>query len=211
MRRQGSARWVALLGVLLFWSGVFGAGALVDGYSAREDYISSLASRGSPLALMGIGALLASAVAHMATARAALSAWRARWCAAFILAAGVVTVVIALFRASCPGGPAGCGVTGTVATDWVDLVHGLSVGVYELFTLAAMLALAVGGLRRKAVWPRWLSLVSLGFAVGSVILIGQTEGEHLGMWQRLWIANNLAWLLVVAWVSTLRMPAAEHE
>lgn len=211
MRRRGSARWVAVLGVLLFWSGVFSAGALVDGYSAREDYISSLASRGSPVALIGIGALLASAVAHGAVAGTVLSAWHARWCAAFVLTAGVASVVLALFRSSCPGGPAGCGVPGTVAGDWVDLVHALSVGVYQLFTVAAMLALAVGGLRRTAVRPRWLSLGSLGFAVGSVMLIGQTEGEHLGMWQRLWLANNLVWLLVVAWVSTLRRPAAGHE
>ncbi len=208
---QFSARWVAVLGVLLFWSGVFGAGALADGYSARDDYISSLAGRGSPWAPIVIGALLASAVAHLATAGAALSAWSARFTAAFIFAAGVATMVVALFRASCPGGPAGCGVTDTVASDWVDLVHGLSVGVYELFTLAAMLALAVGGLRRTVVWPRWLSLVSLGFAVGSVILIGQTEGEHIGLWQRLWLANNLAWLLVVAWVSTQPIRAVGHE
>jgi hypothetical protein len=31
------ARIVSVLGVLLFWVGVFGAGELVNGYSARED------------------------------------------------------------------------------------------------------------------------------------------------------------------------------
>jgi len=194
---------LATLGVLLFWAGVFGAGAWVDGYSAWQDYISSLASRGSPVAPIGVGAPLASAVAHLATGRAVSGAWHARWLAALVAAAGLAGVVVALFRISCPRGPAGCGTTDAVAGDWVDRVHGMGVGGYELFTLAAMLALAVGGFRRSAAWPRWLGLISLGFAVGSVVLIGQTDGEHLGLWQRLWLANNLAWLLVVAWASTL--------
>lgn len=202
-------RVTAVLGVLLFWVGVFGAGALVHGYSARDDYISSLASRGSPVAVLGICALLASAAAHLATSRAVWGAGRQPWCAFFIFAAAAATTSVAAFRASCPDGPAGCAHTDTAASDWVDVVHGVSVGGYELFTLTAMLTVAMGALRRPATAPRWLGLVSVALAIGSVLLLGQTSGDHVGMWQRLWIANNQSWLLVVAWVATMRGPAIE--
>lgn len=204
MTRLRSAGLVAILGVLLFWVGVFGAGALVDGYSAREDYISSLASRGSPVALLGISALLASAVAHIATSLALLIAWRSRVGASFVFAAGLATAAVAVFRASCPDGPAGCARGDDPAGDWIDAVHGASVGAYELFTLAAMLTLAIGALRRTAPWPRWLGPMSLVFASGSVLLIGQTNGDDVGMWQRIWLADNLTWLIVVARVATER-------
>jgi Protein of unknown function (DUF998) len=198
------ARVVTVLGVLLFWVGVFVAGGLVNGYSAREDYISSLASRGSPVAALGIAALLANTAAHLATARAVLTGWRARLCALFLVAAGVALTAVAVFRQSCPEGPPRCGLADTPPADWVDVVHGASVGVYQLFTLAAMLTLTVGALRRNSAPPRWLGWVSLAFAAGSVALISQTNGDHLGMWQRLWLANNLVWLLLVAWTATAR-------
>jgi hypothetical protein len=200
---------VAFLGVLLFWVGVFEAGALVSGYSARKDYISSLAGRGSQVAALGVGALLASAIAHLATSWAVLTAWRSRVCASFIFAAAVASTFVALFRQSCPDGPAGCARTDTSTDDWVDAVHRAGVSAYELFVLAAMLTLAVGVVRGTAAWPRWLGVVSLAFAAGSLILVGQTSGEHVGLWQRIWLANNLAWLLVVAGVATLRDPANE--
>jgi hypothetical protein len=197
--RSRGARVVSALGVLVFWAGVFVAGGLVNGYSAREDYISSLAGRGSPVAALGIGALLANAVAHLATAGAVLAGWGARLCAAFIGAAAVALMAVAVFRQSCPDGPSRCGLADSPAADWVDVVHGASVGVYQLFTLAAMLTLTIGALRRNSAPPRRLGWVSLAFAAGSVALIAQTDGDHLGMWQRLWLANNLAWLLLVAW------------
>jgi hypothetical protein len=204
MAKSRGTRIVSGLGVLLFWLGVFGAGGLVSGYSPREDYISSLASRGSPVAALGIGALLANAVTHLATARAILTAWGAGVCAACIGAAAVAMTVVAVFRQSCPQGPAGCGMANTPRGDWVDLVHGTSVGIYELFTLVAMVTLAVSALRRTRATPRWLGSVSIAFAAASVALIAQTNGDHIGMWQRLWLANNLAWLLLVAWTATAR-------
>ncbi len=88
----------------------------------------------------------------------------------------------------------------------MDIVHGASVGVYELFTLAAMLTLTVGALRSKSASPRWLGWVSVAFAAGSLALIAQTNGADIGMWQRLWLANNLAWLLLVAWTATAENP-----
>lgn len=203
------ARVIAVGGVLLFWLGVIVAGALVDGYSGREDYISSLAGRGSPVAALGIGALLASAVAHLATARAVFVAWRCRLGAACIGAAAVATTVVAVFRTSCSSGPEGCGLTDGQAGDWIDSVHAAGVVAYEAFILAAMLTMAVRGVRAALLPPpRRLGLANLIFAVMSVLLIVQTTGEHVGMWQRLWLANNLGWLLVVAWVAT-RQPLSE--
>jgi hypothetical protein len=85
-------------------------------------------------------------------------------------------------------------------------VHGIGVGAYELCTVLAMLVLVAGGLRRTAVWPRWLALLSLGLAVASVLLLARTGGEDLGTWQRLWLATNHLWLLVVVWTSAWPAP-----
>ncbi len=130
-------------------------------------------------------------------------------CATFLLGAAMSTVAVAAFRSSCPDGPAGCAVTETAGGDWIDAVHGAGVGAYELCTLAAMLTVAIGGLRGGAQWSRWLGAVSIVFAIGSVLLLGQADGDLPGSWQRLWVANNLAWLLVVAWVATVRDPVAK--
>jgi len=190
---------VSLVAVLLFWAGVFWAGAIADGYSAREDFISSLAARGSPVAGIGICALLASAVAHLAAGRAVLVGWRSRLGAWSLFAAWLAGTSVAAFRQSCPGGPADC----TPVGDWVDAVHRAGVGAYEVFALAAMLTLAVGALRGPSPWPRWLGLVSLAAAVGSVVLLAQTNGSQPGLWQRLWLADNHAWLLLVAAAATV--------
>ena len=165
-----------------------------------------MAGRGSPVAVLVIGALLANAVAHLASAGAVLAGWGARLCAAFLAAAGAALIAIAVFRQSCPDGPPRCGLSDSPPADWIDVVHGASVGVYQLFTLAAMLTLTIGALRRNSAPPRWLGWVSLAFAAGSMALIAQTNGDHLGMWQRLWLANNLAWLLLVAWTASAREP-----
>lgn len=209
MRQLRGARVVAILGVVLFWVGTFGAGTLVDGYSPQADYISSLASRGSPVAALVIGAMVCSSAAHLAASRAVLDAWSSRLCAAFLLATATATLVVAAFRSSCPDGPAGCAMSETPESDWIDAVHAAGVGAYELFTLAAMLTLAIGGLGRSSPWPRWLGRVSIVFASGSLLLLGQADGDHAGMWQRLWVANNLTWLLVVAWVATVRDPVGK--
>ncbi len=195
---------LALLGVLLFWAGVVGAGALVEGYSSRDDYISSLAGRGSPVAVLAIGALAASATAHLATAWAVGLAWRSRLGASALGGAALAVLAVAAFRQSCPAGPSGCGLTDRSTRDWVDTVHGGSVVAYALLAVAAMLVLGIGALWGTASWPRWLGLVSWVFAAGSVVLVGQVGGEQVGVWQRAWVANNLTWLLVVAGAASLR-------
>lgn len=197
--RRPAAAAVSWVAVVLFWVGVFWAGAIADGYSAREDFISSLAARGSPVAGIGISALLASAVAHLAAGRAVLVGWRSRLGAWSLFAAWLAGTSVAAFRQSCPGGPADC----TPVGDWVDGVHRAGVGAYEVFALAAMLTLAVGALRGPSPWPRWLGLISLAAAVGSLVLLAQTNGSQPGLWQRLWLADNHAWLLLVAATATV--------
>ena len=96
---------MSVLGVVVFWVGVFVAGGLVSGYSAREDYISILAGRGSPVAVLVISAMLANAVAYLATAGAVLAGWGARLCAGFLAAAAVAWMAVAVFRQACPDGP----------------------------------------------------------------------------------------------------------
>lgn len=196
MPRRAEAA-AATVAVLLFWIGIFTAGAQVSGYSAQDDYISNLASRGSPAGALAIAALLASASAH------AVTAWmvrcRSRLLAALLLAAAAATVCIAAFRQSCPGGPAGCSRAGA-PDDWIDAAHTLGVAAYQVLIVAAMLTVAFGALRRSGAWPRWLGLLSVGFAVASVALLSLTGADDPGLWQRLWVANNLTWLLVVAWV-----------
>jgi len=185
--------------VLLFWIGIFIAGAQVSGYSAQEDYISNLASRGSPVGALAIAALLASASAHAVTAW--MVWWRSSVLAALLLAAAAATVCIAAFRQSCPGGPAGCSRAGA-PDDWIDAAHTLGVAAYQVLIVAAMLTLALGALRRSGARPRWLGVLSIGFAVGSAVLLALTGADDPGLWQRLWVASNLTWLLVVAWVAS---------
>lgn len=198
MRRRADAV-AATVAVLLFWIGVFTAGAMVSGYSASGDYISNLAGRGSPVAALAIAALLASAAAHAITARSVLTRWRSPALAALLFAAAGATVCIAAFRQSCPGGAAGCSGAGA-PDDWIDVAHTVSVAAYQVLIVAAMLTVALGVLRRTEAWPRWRASLSLGCAVASVVLLSLTGADDPGMWQRLWVASNLGWLLVVAWV-----------
>jgi hypothetical membrane protein len=197
MPRRADAA-AATLAVLLFWIGILTAGAQVSGYSATDDYISNLASRRSPVGVLALAALLASAAAHVVSAR--LIRERSRVLAAFLLAAAAATVCIAAFRQSCPGGPAGCSRAGA-PNDWIDAAHTLGVAAYQVLVVAAMLTVAFGALRRTGAWPSRLGLLSVGFVVGSMVLLSLTGADDPGLWQRLWVANNLTWLLVVAWVA----------
>jgi hypothetical protein len=69
-----------------------------------------------------------------------------------------------------------------------------------------MLSVAAGLVQARSRWPRWLAWLSTGAALGSVILLSRAEGDEAGLWQRLWLADNLAWLVVLAAASAV--PAA---
>jgi len=202
MSRSRRPAVLTLLGIGLFWAGVVAAGTLVEGYSHRGDYISSLAGRGSPVAGLGVLALLGSALAHAAASRAVRGAAPgARLASALLLASGAAIVVIAVFPDSCPAGPAGCGVTddspGDSPGDWIGTVHVAGVVAYELVAVAAMVMVAVAALRVGAAFPRWLGPTSLVLAAASVVLLSSLGGDDTGLWQRLWVALHHLWLLVV--------------
>ena len=208
-RPRGPAR-LTLLGVGLFWVGVFVAGSLVEGYEHRDDYISSLAGRGSPVAALGVAALLGSALAHAAASWAVRGARDSRLVAALLLASGVAIVVIAVFPQSCRSGPAGCGTVDDSPGDWIGTVHVAGVVAYELVAIAALVTVAVAALGRRATFPRWLGPTSLVLAGVSVVLLSRVGGDDTGLWQRLWVVTHHAWLLILAWLPVLR-PSATVE
>lgn len=59
-------------GVAVFRLVSLAAGTLVPGYSVRGDYVSSLAGRGSSVAVFGIAAIAALGIAHLGAA----AVWR---------------------------------------------------------------------------------------------------------------------------------------
>jgi hypothetical protein len=183
-------RRAAVGGVLLFWLAVLTAGALAPGYSIRDDYVSSLAGRGSAVAVLGIAALAVLGLAHLAGARAV----RASLAVAVPLAvAGVAGLAVAAFRTGCPGGAAGCGFgTNDAPADLADVVHVGAVVAYEVALVAAMAAVVAA--RGRPAWFRALTAVA---AVASVVLLLQVGGVANGLWQRAWLLVTTGWLVAL--------------
>lgn len=191
--RQGPlfrARGLAVGAVVVFWVGTVVAGALAPGYSARADYVSSLAGRGSEVAPLGIAALLALACAHLAAAAAV----RGRTAVPLVLA-GLCGLAVAVFRTGCPLGAAGCG-SGANETvpDLADTVHVYGVYGYEIALVTAMLAVAVRLARTRPA----AAVLTVAAAVASVLLALAIGGADLGAWQRGWLLVNTSWLAVAA-------------
>lgn len=196
MRRTATlpSRGIAVGALAVFWVGTVVAGALAPGYSARADYISSLAGRGSEVAPLGIAALLALAGAHLAAAVAV----RGRTAVPLALA-GLCGLAVATFRTACPLGAAGCG-SGANETvpDLADSVHVYGVVGYEIALVAAMLAVAARLARTRPV----AAALTVAAAVASIGLALAIGGPDLGVWQRAWLLVNTGWLAVA--VSRLR-------
>lgn len=179
-----------VVGVALFWVGTLGAGALAPGYSARADFVSSLAGWGSSVAVLGVGALTALALAHLAAAAAVRG-----WAATPLGLAGMWGLVVAWFRTACPLGAAGCG-SGANETpgDVADLLHGWGVVGYEVSLLVAMAVLAC---RLARVGRPLAAVLTVAAGVLSVVLALRIGGPDLGAWQRAWLVVNTGWLVVV--------------
>lgn len=177
--------------VALFWVLSLTAGARVPGYSIRQDYVSSLAGRGSSVAVLGIAAIALLGLAHLG------AAWVLRGGLAVPLAlAGLAGLTIAAFRVGCPLDAAGCSFTpGNRIGDAQSSVHGLAVAAYEAALVVAMLVVAVS--RRSA--DKSFALVSVVAVPVSVVLLLSTGGEANGLWQRAWLVVNTAWLIALAW------------
>lgn len=208
--------FLSRLGVLLFWLGVLAGGALAPGYQQGRDYISALASRGSPVAAIGMAAIASKGLAYLAGALLAGRAWPRRGLRPLLALAGLCLLVVAAFRIGCPMGPAGCGLSSAtmvdsapdfkrlevvigeypLANDLQDRVHYWAVFGFQLCLVVAMVRLALG-LIRPAPWPRGLAWVSLAAAPLSTYLLTHTGGSANGLWQRGWAATNSLWLLLL--------------
>lgn len=188
---QDLAAHLAVGCVALFWIGTFVAGALAPGYSVREDYISSLAGRGSEVAVLGVATLLVIALAHLAAAAAVRGAVGVP-----LALAGVAGLVVASFRIACPGGAAGCSLGGNGAVpDLADLTHGWAVVGYEVALVAAMAAVAAQLVRTRPV----AAALTVGVAVLSAVIalrIGAVDGDR-GWWERGWLVVNTGWLVLL--------------
>lgn len=181
-------RGAALAGLVLFWLGSAAAGVLAPGYSARADYVSSLAGRGSEVAPLGIAALLVLALGHLAAGAAVGSV-----AGTLLGLAGVCGLVVAAFRTACPLGAAGCGTAPNDApADPADVLHVAGVAGYQVAVVGAMLALA---LRWGRGWPAALTVAA---AVASVLLVVRIDGPDLGLDQRLWLVVTTGWVAVAA-------------
>lgn len=117
--------------------------------------------------------------------------------------ASLAVVSVVTFRARCPSGEARCDIgTAVPPGDWVATAHGLSAGVWLLFTVVAM-AVVAAGLRGRRPWPRWLAVVSIPLALAALAFSGGADGgPHTGLWQRLWLASASVWLILVAVAAT---------
>ena len=185
-------RAAAVAGLALFWLGTVVAGAAAPGYSARADYVSSLAGRGSQVAVVGIAALVVLALAHVA-AGVAVSGALSRAPGAALVVAGGCGLVVAAFRTGCPLGAAGCGTApNDAAADVADTLHVAGVVGDEVALVVAMarVARALGRGRPAA--------LTAAAAVASAVLALRIGGPDLGLDQRLWLAVNTGWVAAVA-------------
>lgn len=197
---------VPTVGVALFWALTLSAGALVPGYAIRQDYVSSLAGRGSSVAVLGIAGIAVLGLAHLGAAWALRGGPALPPAPALVPAlalAGLAGVTIAAFRVGCPFDAAGCSFTpGNRIGDTQSSVHGYAVTGYEVALIVAMLAVAVS--RRSA--EKVFALVSLVAAPLSALLLLSTGGEANGLWQRAWLVVNTAWLVALVWRARLSTP-----
>lgn len=190
----------AVAGVVLFWLASSAAALLAPGYSVVDDYLSSLAGRGSQVAPLGVAALAVLGAAHLA---AAVTRRSERPVAVALALAGTAGLAVAAFRTGCPLGAAGCGSAPNDApADLADRVHAGAVLAYEVAIVAAMLLHAAYRLHDD----KGSALVAALCAVASVVLLAQTAGAATGLWQRAWVAVNTGWLVLATLRSRRRHP-----
>lgn len=195
MRASALSARLAVAGVAGFWGLAFLAAALVPGYSLRADYTSSLAGRGSSVAVLGVTALGVLALGHVAAAVAVAD--RSRAVAGWVALAALGGFVSAGFGTACPLGAPGCGFGANDAPpDLLDRLHVLGVGIYQGALLAAMAAVVIGTVRARR-WPGWLAAAAVVAAPASLLLLAPVGGPDTGTWQRAWLVVTTGWLLLL--------------
>lgn len=203
---------VAVGAVAAFWLLDLVASLLSSGeYSARIDYVSSLAARGSSVWLLGSLCLAAYTLAHLAAGVAMLGQWRTKVAGLLVLLAGLLFLVVTVARAHCADGEAGCGVGMQAdSTDVATSLHGVFAGIYAFVMIVAMWVAAV-----SAIWERgpvrWVALAAVPlFLVGFVAMGEWRATEFMGVWERIWLAANGLWVLLIGLVAALCRPRECH-
>jgi hypothetical protein len=185
---------LATLGLLLGFAALVMVGGSVNArYDHSVDFVSSLAGRGSEQAWIGVVAIGSYGLAHGAAALPWHHVSRVVWAGLLVCAALLVTVAVA--RASCPSGAAGCALNGSAdQTDAGDAVHGLAVGLYALVFLVTAVSAGVVMARRR----NW-SAAAVAWLIGasSIAALSQVDAVTPGAEQRIWLAINGIGLLVL--------------
>jgi hypothetical protein len=192
---------IAVWGIVAFVVLDIAAILLADeAYSAREDYVSSLAGRGSSVWVVEVAALACFAAAHIALGLFLLRSWRLRVAGTAVMVSGLIIGVAAVVRAGCPQGEAGCAFAGNYDEDAISSLHGMAAGVYMLAMTLAMLLAAVSSYRAHGL-RRWVLLAALPLAVLAWYALTQMEASgangDTGLWERVWLGCNAAWILLV--------------
>ncbi|HEV2088472.1 MAG TPA: DUF998 domain-containing protein [Cryptosporangiaceae bacterium] len=194
---RGRLWWPSAAGLMVFVGGATVAGAVNPGYSHRRDFLSALAGLGAESRWIGVLALTGLAVFHLGAALWTTARARAafRGVAVFLFVAGLAGLVVAASPITCARGAARCAGPEGGPAGWTDTVHSVGVVVYEVALVGAMLTLAWVLWRGARRWA--LALGSVAFAVASgwtFVAIGPPD--H-GAWQRVWLAVNITWVLLV--------------
>jgi len=172
-----------------------------DAYSARSDYVSSLAGRGSSVWPVEVAGLALFAVAHLALAVVLVLGRRLQVAALVVGLAGLVLGAVSVLRTGCPGGEAHCAFAGNTTSDWVTSAHGMTAGGYMQVMVVAMLVAAVSAYRVPGAL-RWALLAGVPLAALAAYSLDRLGGQgptgDTGLWERIWLASNAAWILLVA-------------
>jgi hypothetical protein len=172
------------------------SGLLYEGYSFKDQWISELTARGSPVRPLMLGVMTAHGLLGAGLAagiwRAASRSGNLRWVGPLLIAAGAVGFFTH--------------VVFPMTSRWMepsfsDTMHGMLSIAWGVFTFAAMILSAVayrGGFRLYTIATL---LVMLGFGVASSIAIQGIEENNTpwaGAFERVNAYSLMAWLVVMS-------------
>jgi hypothetical protein len=189
--------WFGLVAVVLYVGGWLVAGAVRDGYDAREQAISELFELGAPWSSRGplTFGLLVSGVAFLLLAPALHRALpgRGRLGPALVVLAGVGT--LGVLAAPCTAGCPGFGATPT--DTWHVITAGLGYGALASAPLAFAWRLRVSA----PTLARWSTIIGGTSVVLFVVHVSGIVPVATGLQQRVFnTAADLWYVLVAVWL-----------
>lgn len=204
--------WVVYAGVLGFLAlDQLATGLAVDGYDWQVDYVSSLAARGSTVWPVGAAAMLSLGLAHLAAGRLLRDRWRAGFAAGTLSTAGLFLTLASTVRVGCPQGEAGCGIAYDLLDDRISALHGGFAGIYLVLMLVAMVAAGFASYKKTG-RARLVLLASIPIAGLAWYALGRFgAGPDFGLWERIWLTVNGAWLVLVSALAPAEEPATSPQ